>query len=407
MTSSTQPAAGRCQPSPQEPLEEQESRLGVLGLTLAVSILGPLPVYMAGAFAVLVREDLSFDEAGLGLAVSGFFLGSALASIPGGRLAEAVGPFRGMAVGSGLTLTAATCMALLVTSYWQFAACLVIAGFGNAVVQPSGNVAITVGVPLRRQGLAFGIKQAAGPGSALIAGLAVPALALTLGWRWGFGVAALLSFGLTVACIRGGVVRQRDQAGGGRLGRPWTHLVVLCLVAGFGAASLNSVGSFYVSSVVELQGLGEGVAGLGFGLGGLAGVIGRVGAGWFADRMTVARVHLVGLMQAVGGLGIVLLSVGNAHVVLAAATTMAFVAGWGWQGVFNYAVVRHYPQAPAAATAIANTGLFLGGVLGPALFGLMVEMSSYATAWRVAGAWMLTAGGLALYSRRLEPSSTI
>ena len=406
MTSSTQPPTGHCPPDADELTEPpREQQLGVLGLTLGVSVLGPLPVYMAGAFAVLVREDLSFDEARLGLAVSGFFLGSALASIPGGRLAEAVGPFRGMAVGSGLTLTAATCMAVLVTSYWQFAACLVVAGFGNAVIQPSGNVAITVGVPLRRQGLAFGVKQAAGPGSAVAAGLAVPALALTLGWRWGFGAAALVSFGLTIACVRGGVVRRRHDARGGTLRRPWTHLVVLCLVAGFGAASLNSVGSFYVSSVVALQGLGEGVAGLGFGLGGLAGVVGRVGAGWFADRMTVARVRLVGLMQALGGLGVFLLSMDHAIVVLVAATAFAFVAGWGWQGVFNYTVVRQYPQAPAAATAIANTGLFLGGVLGPALFGLMVELSSYSTAWRVAGAWMLTAGGLALYSRRLEPST--
>ena len=406
MTSSTQPRPGPCEAGATGEGEPAPSTaLRVLSLTLGVSILGPLPVYMTGAFAVLVREDLSFDEAGLGLAVSGFFLGSALASIPGGRLAGAVGPFRGMAVGSALTLTAVVAMALVVSSYWQFAACLVVAGFGNAVVQPSGNVAITVGVPLRRQGLAFGVKQAAGPGAALAAGLAVPALALTLGWRWGFAAAGLLSLGLTVTCLRGGVDRRRRNRPAGRLGRPLTHLVVLCMVAGLGAASLNCVGSFYVSSAVELQGLGEGVAGLGFGLGGLIGVLGRVGAGWFADRMTMARANLVGLMQMAGGLGVALLSVTAVPATLVVATALAFLAGWGWQGVFNYTVVRQYPQAPAAATATANTGLFLGGVLGPTLFGLLVELASYATAWRVAGLWMLAAAGLALWSRRLEPAS--
>ena len=373
---------------------------GVMGLTVAVSVAGPLPVYMAGALAVFVRSDLRFDEAALGAAVSGFFLASALASIPGGRLVEAVGPFRGMAVGTALTTTAALAMAAVASSYWHVAAVLAIAGLGNAVIQPSSNVAITVSVPVPRQGLAFGVKQAAGPGCALLAGLAVPVIGLTIGWRWAFGLLGILAMVLTRVCLGRGAGGTRAGGARGRITGGRRHLYLLCVVNGFGAASLNSIGSFYVSSAVELQRLEEGVAGMAFALGGLAGVVGRVAAGWVADRLDGRRFVFVAVLQVAGGIGAALLSITGSPVLLAIATALAFLAGWGWQGVFNFLVVRRYPEAPGAATALTNTGLFLGGVIGPALFGLMAERVSYSLAWQVAGAWMLTSAVLSLVSRR-------
>ena len=53
-------------------------------------------------------------------------------------------------------------------------------------------------MPARRRGAAFGIKQAAAPLATLLAGLAIPVFALTLGWRAAF-LAACLLFPLVVA----------------------------------------------------------------------------------------------------------------------------------------------------------------------------------------------------------------
>lgn len=43
-----------------------------------------------------------------------------------------------------------------------------------------------------RRGFAFGVKQSAVPLTAMLAGLAVPVFAVTVGWRWAFGAAAAL-----------------------------------------------------------------------------------------------------------------------------------------------------------------------------------------------------------------------
>jgi MFS family permease len=68
---------------------------------------------------------------------------------------------------------------------------------------------------------------------------------------------------------------------------------------------------------------------------------------------------------------------------------LAFAAGWGWPGLFNFAVVKTSPGAPAAATGITQTGASGGAAVGPLVFGLVAEAASYQVAWLVCGAFAL------------------
>ncbi|MST35344.1 MFS transporter, partial [Acidimicrobiaceae bacterium USS-CC1] len=70
---------------------------------------------------------------------------------------------------------------------------LVAGGLANGAMQPAVNLLLARTVDDRRQGLAFGVKQAAIPTSTLLSGLAVPALALTVGWHVAYLVAAGLA----------------------------------------------------------------------------------------------------------------------------------------------------------------------------------------------------------------------
>ena len=67
---------------------------------------------------------------------------------------------------------------------------LAVAGLANAVTQPAINLFMADQVPRDRQGLAFGIKQSAIPAAVLVSGLALPLLALPLGWRPTFAICA-------------------------------------------------------------------------------------------------------------------------------------------------------------------------------------------------------------------------
>jgi MFS family permease len=313
-------------------------------------------------------------------------------------LGERLGARRALAfaaVGSAASLLG---IAALARSWAQLVGFLVLAGAANAVVQPAGNAAISRGVPARRQGLAFGVKQSAVPAATLLAGLAVPLLGVTLGWRFAFAGGALAAVVLAISLPPDHPVTRRP----GRLrtgDAPLGGLLTLTLASWLGSASANALGAFLVESAVS-SGLAPGRAGLLLALGSGVGITARVLAGWFADRRDGGHLPVVAGLLAAGAGGFALLAAGG-PVALVVGTVLAFGAGWGWNGLFNFAVVRVNRNAPAAATGITQAGVFLGGVTGPWAFGAAVERASYPQAWLGAAAVALCAAGLMLVGRRL------
>jgi MFS family permease len=353
-------------------------------LAVAVATAGVLPAFLTGGLVVQIRSELDFGSAALGLAVAVFFASASLASVVMGRVVERIGAHRGMrlsAVGSAASLLS---IALFAGSWRGLVACLVLGGLANAVAQPATHLSLAREVPAGRQGVSFGIKQAAIPTATLLAGLAVPGIAVTLGWRWAFagGAALALLIALLVpAETLGGVRRLKEARAGDVAVAP---LVLLALGIGLGSTAATPLGAFIVESSVA-SGLHVGTAGLMLALGSAAGIVVRVWFGHLADGMGGGRLRLVAAMLGVGVVGFVMLASGKAGLILPG-TLLAFGAGWGWPGLFNFAVVKTNPGAPAAATGITQTGASGGAALGPLVFGLMVEATSYGVAWLVCGA---------------------
>jgi MFS family permease len=142
-----------------------------------------LPGFLVGALALQIRGDLDVSVAAVAAGVTVFFLAGAIGAGPGGRLSERTGALRAMRYSVLVTAACLLTAALLANSLVVLFLCLAIAGLANAVVQPATNLFMADQVPMERQGLAFGIKQSAIPGAVLLSGLALPLLALPLGWR--------------------------------------------------------------------------------------------------------------------------------------------------------------------------------------------------------------------------------
>lgn len=363
------------------------------------SVLFGVPLFLTGSLAVLMRADLGFDEAQLGTAFTLFFLVGAAVSVPGGGLAERFGPRRTMLVGGLGTVLALLGIAILVTSFSGFLAFLLFAGLMNGLSQPATNLAIADGVPSLRHGLAFGLKQSAGPATTLLAGLAVP-LVVHVGWRWAFAggtvlwLIVVLALPATLSSPR---PRRRPRRARGA-DVPMATLVVLAAGASLAMAAAACLSAFLVSAVVA-DGMAVGMAGLLFAAGSVASILVRIAAGWLADRRDGRHLYVVTVMLVMGACGYTALALGSTPVVLVAGTLLAFGAGWGWTGLHNFAVVRGNPQAPAAATSVTQTGILLGGVVGPFLFGLVVVRSGYALAWGGAAAFSLLAALLTVVGR--------
>jgi predicted MFS family arabinose efflux permease len=344
-----------------------------------------------------MRAELGFGAAALGIAVSLFFTTQAFASAPCGRIVERLGPRRGMqaaALGSAASLL---CIALFASSWNGLIGFLVLGGLANAVAQVAANLALARGVRVERQGLAFGMKQAAIPAATLLSGLAVPLVGTTVGWRWAFIGCALgaLAIACTMPKTTESQVRHHTSERGGDM-RP-APLILLAVGIGLGSAAAVPLGTFIVESGVA-AGLRVEFAGLLLAAGGGVGIAVRLALGWLADRRPAGHLGIVAVMLVAGTVGFVLLATG-AGWLFALGTLLAFGAGWGWHGLFNFAVVKYNPNAPAAATGITQTGAAAGSATGPFLFGLILESTSYGTAWLSAGAAALFAVAAILAGR--------
>jgi len=418
---------------------EQRSRTpspsASVALAVSAASLSVLPVFMTGALSVQLGRALHLSSTGLGVMVAVFFGSSELSTLSLGTVAERIGGIRMMLAMAVVSTAALALIGAEARSVTTLAAFLALAGLANGGMQPAANLFLTERVGNRRQGLAFGIKQAGIPIATLLSGVAVPALALTVGWEAGYGAGAALGLVLLVALVRD---RRRVPPGarlasspiGERSGGPSATLeppdpparqrlegrplVVLACAMALAVSASNALGSFVVPSAVA-AGVSPGLAGVVSALGSFAGLSTRVALGWRADR---DRDHpqpyrpplrLVATMLAVGVLGYLALASGNIAA-LVPGVIVAYAAGWGWNGLFNLAVVRSHPHSPARATGLTQMGTYVGGATGPLLFGVLVDHGGYALAWGIAAVLAL-AGSMAmltgrhLLTRRLHPEA--
>ena len=384
------------------PPSQSPSPRVVLAATAAVTTACVLPSFLLGAMAVQVRRDLDFDESGVGIAFAGFFAAAALASAPLGRVTERGGPVRSLRLAACVSGAACLGVAAGAQSLATLLIPVAVAGAANALCQPAANLLIARALPRTRQGFAFAVKQSAIPASTLLAGIAVPAVALTIGWRWAFVGAGGLSFA-TAAAVRTprpGPPSDPDAAADVQLPAdvPFTVMARLAVGIGFGAAAGGTLGSFLVSAAVD-AGLSEGNAGWILTAGSLAGIAVRLGAGVRADRRDGGHLRVVARMLAAGAVAFALLAT-TEPVAYVLAGPLAFCTAWAWPGLFNLAVVRANPRRPAAATGITQTGTYIGAVSGPLVFGVIAESSSYRTAWIVAVAFALVGSAAMVSGRR-------
>ncbi|MPZ60932.1 MAG: MFS transporter [Propionibacteriales bacterium] len=358
------------------------------------------PPFLLGGVAVLTRADLRFDEARLGLSAAAFFAATAASSIVGGRVAERIGPRAGMLLAGGIS-TACLIAVSLSTSWAMLTAFMAFGGLGNGFGQPAANLALARGVAGHRQGLAFGIKQSAIPVAGIIAGASLPAVGLVFGWRFAFALPALgfiLVITLTPRFAHTRKPTHESRRGDDAALRPLVVIAIGCMLATMTAQSL---GVFTVESGVA-AGLTPTHAGLLLSGGSLAGIAGRLAAGWLADRREGRHLVAVSWMLGIGSLGCVLLGVSATHAAFAVlGTIIGFSLSWGWPGLLFLAVVRLNPTAPALATGITQTGGALGGVFGPLLFGAVVSRSTYQVGWWATAVLSLLAVGCMLIGRRL------
>lgn len=367
-----------------------------IGALVGATIATVFPGFLTGALAVQVGDDLGVTESTYGWGLGGFFLAATAGSIVLGRLAQRIGPRRQIMIVLVVSAVSQLFIALVAESFAALVGALAVCGFVNAGNQTAVNLALTQ-ARLPRLGLSIALKQSGMPTASMLSGLAVPAIALTVGWRWAYAGGAVLALVAMVAVrsvIPSSAATQETQ----RTTLPVStrrSLVLAGVVGGLLAFSAGALNAWVVASGVD-AGLSPGFAGLMLSIGAASGITLRLAAGLRLDTMTTRPLLVAGITVLFGAVGMAFLGLRNegAHI---AATVLAFAGGWIWPVFTNFGIVRTNAAAAGAATGITQMGVYLGVFSAPLITGMLIESVGYGWMWSLVA--LTSAAGAALCIR--------
>ncbi|MEN5094711.1 MFS transporter [Pseudomonas protegens] len=365
--------------------------------------------YAIGTLGPLLIADLGVAPHWLGWLVMSAFGLAAVLSLWAGPLVNRLGIRRGLALLFWATLAG---YGLLVSlpGFAGLLLALAICGVAQALANPVTNLLVAECVEARSKAAVVGLKQSGVQLSALIAGLLLPPLAGSLGWR--AALACLLLPTLLLA-LWGPKVAPGSAAGKTmslKIPRPNSRLTLLLSVQLCVGLVLSSfvtfLGVFAARQGVAVGETGAMVAGFG-----VMGILARTLLTPLAARMAEESWLLLTL----------LLLASLALAVTAQATPQAHWPLWfGALGMGLTAVATHAIAmsmllrdpafgSPASASGLLSAGFFAGFALGPVLFGAVQQgVADFASAWLMLIAVLLLGAVLSLLlvrARALESGS--
>jgi len=363
-------------------------------------LVSSIPVFFVSALSVQIQNEMDFGNNLQGTVIASYFAAAAIAARFLGQIGDRLHP--AFTVRLSLLFTLASCLGIpLLASSWQ-TLCLfmVLAGGGNGIVSPALARVIAQSVPLARQGLSFGIKQSSFVVATLFGGVAIPLLALTIGWQFAFFGAAVLAavlLGLPKDFLIAQSKKKAHATEDSSQRPPKSVLRLLAVAFGLGMAAATALAAFAIAAMVT-AGIGIASAGIYLALGSAGAICIRLTAGWLIDRGRIDHLLLVIILLGLAAVGLLALSFGGPGTT-GVAVIAAYTFTWGWAGLGFYAVVDLHRYRPASASGIAQSAAASGAVLGPIIFGLIATNSSYQVGW-IAAAGLTALAAFFVYRAR-------
>jgi len=357
------------------------------------------------AMAPLIRAEMDLTAAQFGLFVSAYYGAQTVSAFPAGAFVDRVGVGRSLIVSMFILALGALSLSVA-TGLWSSLGSMAIMGLGYALVNPASARGVLNWFAYERRATAMGVKQTGVPvGGVLAAGCGI--LATVIDWRMVLWIVAGLTI-VNVLCVLPLLRIPRKPRPPG----PFLPVAdILAVVRDgnlrvFGAINtLLQVGqsNFFAFLTLFLRDVGQTsqrYSSVCLGLAQITSAIGRVGWGVVCDRMFRGRrarlVLSIAIVAAAGLAAMVLINPGNVAVTAVALSailglTIASTAG------LTLTIASETAEPEKAGTAVGFNLMMvcLGGVIGPPLFGLVMDAtSSYATGWLLTAALVAVAAVL-------------
>lgn len=341
-----------------------------------------------GAVLPAVIETFDTDAGTVGFALAGMWVAYALVQLPSGALGDRYGE-RPVILGAvGLATLAAVGIALAPTLPLLVVA-VVLLGVGSGLYYNAATALLSRSVDAI--GRAIGLHRVGGQGAGLIAPIVAAGLAVRVGWRAAFGLAAVVGVGTVIALARGvrPVTPTRPDRPlravfaprrlWGLLTRP--GIAYATAVGGIGEFVSTATSAFLVTFLVQHHGHPVDVAGAVLGGYFAALVAAQPLVGWTSDR--IGRDPALGLVFACGVVGYGVLPTTTALPALAGAVLLCGVAMSWSPAVQARVLTRLDGDDRGPGFGVVRTGYILLGAVGTAVTGALADAAGWVVAVHV------------------------
>ena len=384
-----------------------------LAATLAIQISVSFAATATAVLAPELAREFDVPARWIGVFVGIVYVGGMFASLGCGGFIERHGSIR---VSQACVVLCALGVAAMAATPSHapalLAAAALVIGVGYGPVTPASSHLLQRTAPPSRMALTFSIKQTGVPAGAALSGAILPALAVAIGWRAAFAIAALCGAAVLALAqpirARLDADRHRRRAGFSLAGifaplallRQSRALMELALVSLAFSATQVCLMSFLVVHLTETLNWTLVSAGFALTAATIGGVLGRIGWGYVADRVLAPRrvLMLIGWLAGACGVAMALATPEWPHAAVLPLAVLFGATAIGWNGVQLSEVARHAPPGTAGkVTGATGFVTFAGVVIGPPSFALLsVITGSYRAGFAAfAGASIAAALGLA------------
>ena len=365
-----------------------------------------------GALAPALRSSLHLTTAEVGLIAGLVSLGALAASVPAGNVTDRIGAGRALTLAQ-LGVMAGVTIAVLAPGRWVFLGGALVAGVGYGAVNPATNVLSTALVPRRRRALFLSVKQTGVTLGGLAAGLALPRLAQTVGWRTALTLAIAV---LVCGVLIGLWAAHREAAGwfdsrrGPTAERSVSTSLSLPRIAptalfGFVMSGVQfSLAGYLTVYLVDVHGFSKTTAGTALSVALASACVGRIAWGWISDRWSGSHARTLTVIAVASAAAIAAMASGVGGVSLWLIVVLIGLSSIGWNGVYMALITEPATRGGLGrATGRGLTAIYAGAACVPPFIGVVKDVTgSWPVAWGVATAAVLLAGAiLAGTSRRL------
>lgn len=391
----------------------------ILGLLTLSQLAMSMGAYAWGPLAPFLRTEFNISRAQVGLIVSVLYFTSVVIAIPSGLMIDRLGARR-MLVFALISMGGFFALLSQVNVFSLFLILAALSGIGYGMINQISTKGLMLWFSSKLRATAMGIKQTGVTFGGALGAVMLPAIAVSLSWRWAVAVPGFLMIAVAILVVLGyrerpATVSELNKVSDSRQSssmlkdlsrlRYRPELIILCVVGAMMAASQTSITSFLVLYLQEKLSFSMRAAGGCLTVFMMSGAAGRVCWGIISDRVFNGNrqkpMVILCVVAFASALAVAFLSPAvPAWLCYSLGAVMGFVfMGWNALSITLGAEIAG-PELAGSVTGFTLTVIWAGIIVGPPIFGVITDNAGYFWGWLMLSLFGLLSACLFTYSIR-------